>query len=667
MFRARCAEAFAASNSTRRAAAETGRSRPTSAPRSAREIAREMFVETYGREPIDARELSGHLARISRQATTAVAGYDLTFSPVKSVSTLWAIAPREVGEVIEQAHHDAVADTLTWIENNAALHPPRPRRRRPGRRQGPDRGRVHPPRFPRRRPRSAHPRRRQQQGAGPRRHVAGPGRAGRLQEQRRRLRAVQHPPRGAAHRAARRPVRRPRGHGPRQRGQAPDPRNRRHRRRAASALVQAPRQIELRRAVLSAGFQSDTAARPPPKEAGELAQQATLETRQRKHEPRSYAEQRATWRAEAITVLGGEIALRGYLRAALHPARLRGERGVRLTDRRVQRIAEEVLLGQVGPDGRRVGGVQSQRAVWQENHIRAEAERRVRAADIRLVDVDSARRRRRRTPRSARPCRCRWTPANPSPAIETPGRAAPRRRQLGLHRRRLPALHLDRPSSQPSRPSSRPPHNAAAARLTDAQVDVALLESTANGVAQPRPGAARPRTGHLRRPRATRARPRRHRQDHRHAGAVPRLDRRRRHRHRARPVRRRRRRPARGDRRQDRHPRQTHRRLGAHGGHRPAPRRRHAHPPRASAQRPVRRTSRRQERRRALRPDHQDLVRPRRATPRSPTARPWPAGATGSPPSAPTPSSSSTRPAWPAPPTWPRRSSTSSPAADRCA
>ena len=66
-------------------------------------IARDMFVETYGREPIDARELSGHLARISRQATTAVAGYDLTFSPVKSVSTLWAIAPREVSAVIEQA------------------------------------------------------------------------------------------------------------------------------------------------------------------------------------------------------------------------------------------------------------------------------------------------------------------------------------------------------------------------------------------------------------------------------------------------------------------------------------------------------------------------------------------------------------------------------------
>ena len=83
------------------------------------DIAAKMFIETYGRDPVDARELSGHLARISRQATTAVAGYDLSFSPVKSVSTLWAVAPREVAATIEQAHHDAVKDTLTWLEKNA--------------------------------------------------------------------------------------------------------------------------------------------------------------------------------------------------------------------------------------------------------------------------------------------------------------------------------------------------------------------------------------------------------------------------------------------------------------------------------------------------------------------------------------------------------------------
>jgi hypothetical protein len=52
-----------------------------------------MFAEQHGGPPADARELTGHLARVSRPASTAVAGYDLTFSPVKSVSVLWAIAP----------------------------------------------------------------------------------------------------------------------------------------------------------------------------------------------------------------------------------------------------------------------------------------------------------------------------------------------------------------------------------------------------------------------------------------------------------------------------------------------------------------------------------------------------------------------------------------------
>jgi hypothetical protein len=45
------------------------------------EVAREFFRRVHGRDPIAGRELSGILARLSRPATTAVAGYDLTFSP----------------------------------------------------------------------------------------------------------------------------------------------------------------------------------------------------------------------------------------------------------------------------------------------------------------------------------------------------------------------------------------------------------------------------------------------------------------------------------------------------------------------------------------------------------------------------------------------------------
>ena len=93
MFSQRCAGAFRDHNT----ALDLEQNTPVPAADRAQlrtELARTMFTETYGREPVDARELSGHLARISRQATTAVAGYDLSFSPVKSVSTLWAVAPQ---------------------------------------------------------------------------------------------------------------------------------------------------------------------------------------------------------------------------------------------------------------------------------------------------------------------------------------------------------------------------------------------------------------------------------------------------------------------------------------------------------------------------------------------------------------------------------------------
>jgi TrwC relaxase len=39
----------------------------------------------------------------------------LTLSPVKSVSTLWAVADHAVSAVIERAHQTAVKDSLTFI------------------------------------------------------------------------------------------------------------------------------------------------------------------------------------------------------------------------------------------------------------------------------------------------------------------------------------------------------------------------------------------------------------------------------------------------------------------------------------------------------------------------------------------------------------------------
>ena len=83
------------------------------------EVAREFFLAEHGREPIDARELAGQIAKDSRPRTQTVAGYDLTFSPVKSVSTLWAVADPAMAAVIERAHQAAVQDALRFIEEHA--------------------------------------------------------------------------------------------------------------------------------------------------------------------------------------------------------------------------------------------------------------------------------------------------------------------------------------------------------------------------------------------------------------------------------------------------------------------------------------------------------------------------------------------------------------------
>ncbi|HEY5307882.1 MAG TPA: relaxase domain-containing protein, partial [Casimicrobiaceae bacterium] len=84
-------------------------------------VARELFATEHGRAPTDARELSSFIAAQSRLAPDTVAGYDLTFSPVKSVSAWWALAPKEIAAQIEAAHKAAVGDTMSWLERHATF------------------------------------------------------------------------------------------------------------------------------------------------------------------------------------------------------------------------------------------------------------------------------------------------------------------------------------------------------------------------------------------------------------------------------------------------------------------------------------------------------------------------------------------------------------------
>ena len=329
------------------------------------QVAREVFRAEHGREPVDARELAGQIAKDSRPRTQTVAGYDLTFSPVKSVSTLWAVADPAVAAAIEQAHQAAVKDALTFLENHALFTRTGPQ----GIRQVNVRGLVATA-FTHRDSRAGDP--------DLHTHVAV---ANKVQTLDGRWLSIdgrvlfkanvaasetyntaleQHLRDNLGVRFAERP-----GTDPTKRPireiVGVDPRlNQRWSTRRAH--------INTRRGELAIQFQHDHGRPPTPVEALHLAQQATLETRDAKHEPRSFAEQRATWLNEAAAVLGGRGAVASMVQTALTPAVATAT----IADAHwVAQTADHILTV-----------MENSRSTWQMWHVRAEAQRQVRMADV---------------------------------------------------------------------------------------------------------------------------------------------------------------------------------------------------------------------------------------------------------------------------------------------
>jgi conjugative relaxase-like TrwC/TraI family protein len=328
-------------------------------------VAREFFLAEHGREPMDARELAGQIAKDSRPRTQTVAGYDLTFSPVKSVSTLWAVADPAVAAVVERAHQAAVKDTLTFIEDHALFTRTGPQ----GIRQVNVRGLVAAA-FTHRDSRAGDP--------DLHTHVAV---ANKVQTLDGRWLSVdgrvlfqanvaasetyntaleQHLRDTLGVRFAERPGTDP-GKRPIREIVGVDPRlNRRWSTRRAH--------IETRRGELAIQFQQDHGRPPSPVEALHLAQQATLETRDAKHEPRSLAEQRATWLSEAAAVLGSSEAVASMARTALAP---HAETATIADAHWVPQTADHILTV-----------MEQSRSTWQMWHVRAEAQRQVRTIDV---------------------------------------------------------------------------------------------------------------------------------------------------------------------------------------------------------------------------------------------------------------------------------------------
>jgi len=80
------------------------------------ELAREWFALEYGRAPSGPRELHGFIAKATSHPRTSIAGFDLTFTPPKSVSALWAVADPRLASAIRAAHVAAVAAAMVSAE-----------------------------------------------------------------------------------------------------------------------------------------------------------------------------------------------------------------------------------------------------------------------------------------------------------------------------------------------------------------------------------------------------------------------------------------------------------------------------------------------------------------------------------------------------------------------
>jgi conjugative relaxase-like TrwC/TraI family protein len=111
-------------NERARKAAALGRPFPTYAdlgPFDVRVAARLAAIwEETGREPTEAEEKKVKREE-ARRPRRAVAGFDLVFTPVASVSRLWGLDPRLwVREAIEQAHFAARNAALRLLEEHAA-------------------------------------------------------------------------------------------------------------------------------------------------------------------------------------------------------------------------------------------------------------------------------------------------------------------------------------------------------------------------------------------------------------------------------------------------------------------------------------------------------------------------------------------------------------------
>ncbi|MFE1595459.1 MobF family relaxase [Nocardia sp. NPDC058705] len=359
-YRQQCSDAFRAHNSEQNLGPTTAIPDDERA-RIRTQVATEMFTAEYDRPPLNARELSGWVAKNSRPKHSAVAGFDITFSPVKSVSVLWALASPDISRQIEAAHRRAIEDALTWLERNAIFT----RLGRNGIRQVDVDGIVAAG-FTHRDSRAGDP--------DLHTHVLIANRVRALDGKWRTLdsktlyeavvtaseiydsRVEHHLETALALQFEPRP------------GRTPEQVQIREIVGIPLELIEAWSQrgvaIVARLDQLTAAFQTTFGREPSPKEIYDLSDRATLETRPSKHLSTSLAEQRVTWAAQARQLFGGRDGVEDIVtRAVSVPPIPRPHPDAAF----IASAAERALTG-----------VSARRSTWGVFNLRAEVERQLR-------------------------------------------------------------------------------------------------------------------------------------------------------------------------------------------------------------------------------------------------------------------------------------------------
>lgn len=79
-----------------------------------------LYRQQHGVEPSD-KQLVAFIARESKPKSNSVAGFDMVFTPPKSVSLAWGLGDKTLREGVQKAHEAAIADVVKFLEDQVVM------------------------------------------------------------------------------------------------------------------------------------------------------------------------------------------------------------------------------------------------------------------------------------------------------------------------------------------------------------------------------------------------------------------------------------------------------------------------------------------------------------------------------------------------------------------